>query len=59
MRMATVSRINVEIPEEVHRLVRAAAALAGMTQAEWIPVALAAYAQQAIAASVEDEKGAK
>ena len=48
MKMSAVSRINVEIPEEVHRLVRAASALAGMTQAEWIPIALEAHAREVI-----------
>jgi uncharacterized protein (DUF1778 family) len=55
MRMGTVSRINVEIPEEIHRLVRAAAALAGQTQAEWIPQALEAYAREVIRTAGQSE----
>lgn len=54
-RLTTLSRINIELPEETHRLVRAAAALEGKTQAEWIPQALEAYARDAIRAAGQED----
>ena len=53
--MGKLPRINLELPEDVHRLVRAAAALSGRTLQEWVPEALEVAAKEVLASETSYE----